>query len=274
MNKRVVSIQDISCVGQCSLTAALPVLAACGVECAVLPTALLSTHTGPEFTVPTKLDLTEALPRIHQHWKENRIPFDAIEIGYLGSERQIGFVSDFLSDFHGPDTIVFLDPVMGDHGRFYSGFDREYARSMAALCGKADIILPNLTEACFLLDREPVVGCYDVTSCLDLARRLTGLGAPAVILTGLELADGQISNLIYRRETDALTLISTPKLPGQHHGTGDLFASACLGRLMCGDALPAAAERASAFVSAAIANTEPEHKYGVRYEACLRLLMN
>lgn len=272
--KRVVSIQDISCLGQCSLTAALPVLSACGVECAVLPTAVLSTHTGPEFTPPHLRDLTGDIPRISAHWRRQGISFDAVEIGYLGSLQQISYVSEVLDAFHGPDTLVLLDPVMGDNGRFYSGFDRSFARRMAALCGKSDLILPNLTEALFLLEEDPSSAPGDEEGCLDIARRLTGLGVDTVLLTGLDCLPGQVSNLIYRRSTGEHTLVSCPRLPGSFHGTGDLFASACLGRLMRGDTLPQAAVRASAFVSAAIAHTEPAHTYGVRFEPCLGQLMD
>ena len=246
MSKRVVSIQDISCLGQCSLTAALPVLTACGVECAVLPTALLSTHTGPEFTRPFVRSLAEDLPAIARHWAENGITFDAIEIGYLGSRQQIDLVSRFLDPFRSPETLVLLDPVMADNGRFYAGFDRDYARSMAALCAKCDMILPNLTEACFLLGEEPVAEGYDEAFCLTLAERLIGLGAKTVLLTGLELEPCTVSNL----------------------------ASALLGRLLGGDPLPAAAGRACQFVGASIANTAPEHRYGVSFENCLNLLMD
>ena len=272
MSKRVVSIQDISCLGQCSLTAALPVLTACGVECAVLPTALLSTHTGPEFTRPFVRSLTEDLPAIARHWAENGITFDAIAIGYLGSRQQIDLVSRFIDQFRTPETLVLLDPVMADNGLFYSGFDMDYARSMAALCAKCDMILPTLTEACLLLGAEPVTEGYDETFCLTLAERLIGLGAKTVLLTGLELEPCTVSNLIYDR--DSAALVSAPRLPGRFHGTGDLFASALLGRLLGGDPLPAAAGRACQFVGASIANTAPDHRYGVSFENCLNLLMD
>ena len=161
---------------------------------------------------------------------------------------------------------------MADNGRFYSGFDMDYARSMAALCAKCDMILPNLTEACLLLGAEPVTEGYDETFCLTLAERLIGLGAKTVLLTGLELEPCTVSNLIYDR--DSAALVSAPRLPGRFHGTGDLFASALLGRLLGGDPLPAAAGRACQFVGASIANTAPDHRYGVSFENCLNLLMD
>jgi pyridoxine kinase len=270
MSKRAVSIQDITCLGQCSLTAALPVLSACGVECAVLPTALLSTHTGSEFTPPHIRDLSPELDPIRRHWKEQGISFDAIEIGYLGSEAQISLVSEFLEDFHTKDCVAFLDPVMADHGTFYAGFDPNYARRMAGLCGKCDVILPNLTEACFLLGGA-VPERYDAAYCLSLAQRLAQLGANTVIITGLALRDHQLSNLVYTAE-GCHALINHVRLPGSYHGTGDLFASACLGRMLRGDSISEAVRRAGNFVSAAIANTPESKPYGTCFESCLHLL--
>ncbi len=267
--KRVLSLQDLSCVGQCSLTAALPVLSACGVECCVLPTAILSTHTGPEFDPPVIHPLTDTLPAVWESWMGQGFSFDALALGYLGVGA-IDFAARAVDDLR-DSAFILIDPAMGDNGRFYSGFGPEYATRMAALCSRADMILPNLTEGCLLLG-ELVPEGYDEDFCLRLARRLGELGPKAVVLTGLDCVPGQATNLIYQAESGSAVFQSRPRLPGRFHGTGDLFAAALLGRLMNGTPLEQAAETASAFVAAAIRRTDPGHSYGVQFEECLGML--
>ncbi len=267
--KRVLSFQDLSCVGQCSLTAVLPVLSACGVECCVLPTAILSTHTGPEFDPPVVHPLTDVLPAVWESWMGQGISFDALALGYLGAGA-IDFAARVVDDLH-DSAFILIDPAMGDNGRFYTSFGPDYAARMAALCSRADILLPNLTEGCLLLG-EPTPEEYDEDFCLRLARRLGELGPKTVVLTGLDCVPGQATNLIYRAESGNAVFQSQHRLPGRFHGTGDLFAAALLGRLMRGDALEQASETASAFVAAAIRCTGPEHSYGVRFEGCLGML--
>ncbi|MCD8384275.1 MAG: bifunctional hydroxymethylpyrimidine kinase/phosphomethylpyrimidine kinase [Clostridiales bacterium] len=267
--KRVLSLQDLSCVGQCSLTAALPVLSACGVECCVLPTAVLSTHTGPEFDLPVIHPLTDTLPAVWESWMGQGFTFDALALGYLGAGA-IDFAARAVDDLR-DSAFILIDPAMGDNGRFYSGFGPEYATRMASLCSRADMILPNLTEGCLLLG-DPVPERYDEDFCLRLARRLGELGPKAVVLTGLDCVPGQATNLIYHAEDGKAVFQSQPRLPGRFHGTGDLFAAALLGRLMRGDPLEQAAETAGAFVAAAIRCTGPEHPYGVQFEGCLGML--
>ncbi|MCM1358335.1 MAG: bifunctional hydroxymethylpyrimidine kinase/phosphomethylpyrimidine kinase, partial [Prevotella sp.] len=146
--KRTVTIQDISCFGKCSLTVALPVISAMGIETAVIPTAVLSTHTGG-FTGYTFRDLTGDIPEISRHWKSLDIKFDSVYTGYLGSAEQIEIVSKFFDDFRTENNFIVVDPVLGDNGRFYAGFNEDFAGKMAGLCSKADYIIPNMTEACF-----------------------------------------------------------------------------------------------------------------------------
>lgn len=270
---RVLTVQDLSCLGQCSLGAAIPVLAACGAECCPLPTAVLSTHTGPEFARPYVQDLTHTISPLWHSWKAQGISFDGIGVGYLASQEQIELVSHLMDGLKGPDTLVLLDPVMGDNGRFYTGFDPAFAQKMRELCGKSDIILPNLTEARFLLGDFAPPERYDEAFCQKTAQALSALGAKWVILTGLDCLPGQVSCLICRCETGETQLISQPRLAGRYHGTGDLFAAACLGLLLQGKALPDAVRQAGQFVSAAIEHTEPEHTYGVRFESCLGQLI-
>lgn len=269
---RVLTVQDLSCLGQCSLGAAIPVLAACGAECCPLPTAVLSNHTGPEFARPYVRDLSQAIPPLWQSWKAQGISFDGIGIGYLASQEQIQMVSQLIDGLKGPDTLVLLDPVMGDNGRFYTGFGPEFAQELRRLCGKSDVILPNLTEARFLLGDFAPPEQYDQDFCRNTAQALADSGAKWVILTGLDCLPGQVSCLICRCETGATQFIHQPRLSGRYHGTGDLFAAACLGLLLQGKTLPDAVRQAGHFVSSAIEHTEPEHTYGVRFEGCLKLL--
>ena len=156
--KRIVTIQDISCVGKCSLTVALPVISACGVEASVIPTAVLSTHTA--FENFTFRDLTDEITPVTQVLKKEGITFDAIYTGYLGSFRQLMLMEKFFDDFRTETNLIFIDPVMGDHGKLYPGFNQEFADSMAHLCGKADIIVPNLTEACYMLHEEYISAAF------------------------------------------------------------------------------------------------------------------
>ena len=155
-NKRILTVQDISCVGQCSITVALPVISACGIETAILPSAVLSTHTGG-FKGFTFRDLTDDIPEIEKHWISEGIQFDAIYTGYLGSRRQIALVGDLFESVGAPDCVRIVDPAMADHGKLYYGFDAEFAATMAGLCGKADIVLPNITEAA-LMTGKPFIG--------------------------------------------------------------------------------------------------------------------
>ena len=147
---RVAAIHDLSGFGRCSLTVAIPVLSAMGVQCCPLPTAVLSTHTGG-FEGYTFRDLTEEMAAAAAHWKALDLRFDAVYSGFLGSERQIGLVRQFLRDFRRPGTLAVVDPVMGDFGRVYETYTPAMCRRMADLTAEADVITPNLTEAALLL---------------------------------------------------------------------------------------------------------------------------
>ena len=186
--KRILTIQDISCLGKCSITIALPVISAMGVEAVILPTAVLSTHTMfPNFTCK---DLSDQLKPITDHWKEQNITFDAIYTGYLGTEEEIEVVKEIIREFRTPETLVFIDPVMADNGKLYPAFDENYAARNATLCAEADVIVPNITEACFLTGtgyRET----YDMDYVKDLLAKLAALGAKTVALTGTSFAEGK-----------------------------------------------------------------------------------
>lgn len=231
--KRMVTIQDISCVGKCSLTVALPIISAMGTETCVIPTAVLSTHTA--FDSFTFRDLTDEIEPIADNWKEQGIDFSCIYTGYLGSKRQLSIVSDFIDDF-GKNALVFIDPVMGDFGKLYSGFSRDFACKMAELCKKADVIVPNLTEACYLLG-EPFREITSEEEIKDILRRLCALGAKNAVLTGIIPREGMMGAMMYCAEKDKFFSHFAHRTNKTFHGTGDVFASTCVGALCRGKSL-------------------------------------
>ena len=273
--KRIVSIQDISCLGKCSLTVALPIISAMGVETCVVPTAVLSTHTGG-FSGFTFHDLTQEIQPISDHWQKEGIAFDAIYTGYLGSFEQIQLVSQFFDRFGGGDTLVYADPAMADNGVLYTGFTPEFALEMGKLCGKADVIVPNLTEAAFMLGEEYVGDDYDEAYVHALLKRLTGLGCKTAILTGISYQPDQIGAVAYDSVTDTYASYFNEKLPVRFHGTGDVFSSVLTGALVRGESLSSAAGEAAAFVRACAERTAAEDlpmREGVDFEPLLGLLI-
>lgn len=274
--KRVVSIQDISCLGKCSLTVALPIISAMGVETCVVPTAVLSTHTGG-FSGFTFHDLTQEVAPIAAHWKKEGITFDAIYTGYLGSFEQIELVGQFFDQFGGKDTLVYVDPAMADNGVLYTGFTPEFAKEMGKLCGKADVIVPNLTEASFMLGIDYVGDQYDEAYIKDLLKQLTGLGCKTAVLTGMSFEPGKIGAMAYDSVTDTYASYFNEKLPVQFHGTGDIFASACVGALMNGKDLAGALKVAVDYTLECIRETQndPDARwYGVNFESAIPMLVH
>jgi len=273
--KRLVSIQDISCFGKCSLTVALPIISAMGVETAIVPTAILSTHTGG-FTGYTFNDLTEDIPKIGAHWRSIGLTFDAITTGYLGSFKQIDYVRSFISDFRHGGTTVFVDPVMGDNGKLYSGFTPEFARKMLSLCAEADYILPNLTEACIMLDEEYIAEGYDRDYILRLARKLADAGAKHVVLTGIGYEKDKLGAVCYNREDDSCIEYYTERVPEKFHGTGDIFSSVFAGARTNGKTIYEALKIAADYTVLCIKKTlsDSDVRYGVRFEDCIPDLIN
>ena len=262
--KRILTVQDISCVGQCSMTVALPILSACGHETCILPTALLSTHTGG-FGKPAVVHFEDALDGLWHHWKDNGITFDAILVGYLGSTAAVETVSEILDELLAPGGVSIVDPAMADHGKLYSGFDEAYARAMEGLCRKAHVILPNITEAAMFAGmpyREKLTEDY-------VEELLKKLDHPCVILTGVGYQDGQTGIVI--REGEKRQYYAHPRVGKSYHGTGDMFAAAFTGALMQGKEKLEAARIAAEFVCKAIAHTQenPAHWYGVKFEKAL-----
>ncbi len=272
--KRVVTIQDISCFGKCSLTVALPIISAMGVETAIIPTAVLSTHTGG-FEGFTFRDLTDDIPKISKHWKKLGLDFDVIYTGYLGSIEQIECMKNFFSDFKTDNNIIIVDPAMGDNGRLYSGFTNEFATEMSKLCEKADIIVPNLTEAAFMLGEEYVGENYDRAYVRGLLKRLAALGCGKVIVTGINYGDGKIGAMSYSEKENEYYSYFTEHVNKMFHGTGDIFASVCAGAIAQGADIKKAMRLAVDFVFECIKATqgyEKEHWYGVRFEDCIGCL--
>lgn len=269
---KVLTIQDISCVGQCSLTVALPILSACGQEAVILPSAVLSTHTGG-FTGFTFRDLTDDIPNIQKHWQKEGIKFDAIYTGYLGSLKQIDYVSDILSTMGKDSCLKVVDPAMGDNGKLYSIFDIDYAKAMANLCTKADIVLPNITEACFMTGIE-YKESYDENYITELLKALRSIGMKTIVMTGVSYSPESTGIIIY--EGDDLRYHKHEKLAKGSHGTGDIFASAFVGSHLSGKSLYDAAAIAGNFVLESMKNTQGdvEHWYGVKFEPMLKNLVN
>lgn len=268
--KRVLTIQDISCAGQCSLTVALPIISACGSECCVLPSAVLSTHTA--FPGATFRDLTEDMPRIAAHWRSAGIRFDAISSGYLGSRKQIEYVAQIFETLGTENCVKIVDPAMADHGKLYRGFDDAFVEAMKAFCCKADFLIPNITEAC-LLTGTPFRAEYDQAFVTQLLRKLSGLGPKNIILTGAAFTPGITGVAVL--SGDEIHFYGHEKLPESRHGTGDIFAAAFAGSLMAGKSALEAAKIAADFVCEAIRITLPVdgHWYGARFEPALPMLI-
>lgn len=269
--KRVAAIHDISGFGRCSLTVALPIISAAGIECTVMPTAILSTHTGG-FTGYTFRDLTDDLTPMAQHWRNLGLTFDGIHTGYLGSGRQIQIVQDFFADFRRPGTVALVDPAMADNGVMYPAFDREFARQMAGLCAQADVIVPNMTEAAFMLDREYVEGPYTEAYVSQLLHALADMGRGSVVLTGIALDDKLLGAACLERESGKISYAFSQRVEGYYHGTGDVYASVLIAALLRDQPLSRAIQIAVDFTQAAIVRTRlagTDVRFGVNFEAGL-----
>ncbi len=270
--KRIVTIQDISCFGKCSLTVALPVISACSVEACPIPTAVLSTHTGG-FKGFTINDLTEEIPPIAEHWKTLDLNFDGIYTGYLGSPLQLQIVADFIDSFKKENTIVFIDPVMGDHGKLYAGFDESFPQKMVSLIRKADVIAPNITEATYLLGKEYREDFTD-EEIREMMTELASFGAETVIITGVR-RDDKLGVFAYESKKDRFTEYFRSRINDTFHGTGDVFASVCSSMLVKGYPVEMAIKIATDFVVECILNTvddKENHWYSVKFEECLSSL--
>ena len=262
--KRILTIQDISCVGQCSMSVAHPILSACGHEVCMLPTAVLSTHTGG-FGKPVVCDLSGSMADMAEHWRNNGITFDVICIGYLGSLRAAEQAEEIMASMLAPNGITIVDPAMADHGKRYSGLDAAYAAVMQRLCEKADVMIPNVTEAAMMTGQPYRAG----TDREYLTELLSRLGGKTVVLTGAETGPGKTGAAV--RQKGEITFCTHDKLGGSFHGTGDMFAAAFAGAMASGKDAVRAAEIAGLFTARCIENTleNPAHWYGVKFETVL-----
>lgn len=268
--KRIVTIQDISCIGKCSLTVALPIISAFGIETAVIPTAVLSTHTA--FDSFSFLDCTDEIDIVKNEWKKQNFAFDAIYTGYLGSKKQIDAVSDFFDEMKNENTLIFVDPAMADNGKLYSGFTEDFSDKMTVLCKKADVIMPNLTEASLIL-KEPYKGeNYNEEYIKEMLKKLCRLGAKKAVITGVSFNEDESGVMSYDCENDRYFSYFAKKIPQIFHGTGDIFASACVGGITKGFPFEKALQIAVDFISQSIKETLKDKNanwYGVNFETAL-----
>lgn len=272
--KRIVTIQDISCVGKCSLTVALPIISAMGIETAVIPTAVLSTHTA--FKNFTYRDLTGDLPKIAKHWKQEKFDFDGIYTGYLGSIEQIDILKEFFKQFKTPNNFIFIDPVMADNGKLYAGFDENFVKEMKELCKMADIIVPNLTEASYMLGKEYKEN-YNEQEIKDILIELSNLGPQYIVLTGVSFKNNELGVMSYNKKTNEFFTYFKEKIPAKYHGTGDIFASTLFGAITNNNTLEEGLKIAVDYVWETINDTYKTNKkdvYGVNFETKIPYLID
>ena len=272
--RRIVTIQDISCVGKCSLTVALPIISAMGIETAVIPTAVLSTHTA--FKNFTYRDLTNDLPKIANHWQQEKFNFDGIYTGYLGSIEQIDMLKEFFKQFKTSENFIFIDPVMADNGKLYAGFDTNFVKEMKELCKTADIIVPNLTEASYMLETE-YKEKYSEEEIKHMLIELSNLGPKYVVLTGVSFNENKLGVMSYNKETNKFFTYFKEKVPAKYHGTGDVFASTLVGAITNNNTIEEGLKIAVDYVWETINGTYKTNKedaYGVNFETKIPYLIN
>jgi len=266
MQKRIAAIHDISCFGKCSLTVALPLLSAAGLETAVIPTAVLSTHTGG-FQGYTFRDLTDDILPVARHWKQSGVQVDAVYTGYLGSKRQVELVAKAIALIKKKDGLIIVDPVMADHGKLYGGFPPDFPQEMRKLCCVADIITPNITEACMMLDIEYREGPYTEDYIKAIMAGLSAMTDAKIVLTGVYFDERRIGAACC--ENGRTEYAFSERIPSFYHGTGDVFACALVAAIMNGRGLKAATQIAVNFTYSCIKRTAAEHPemlYGVAFE--------
>lgn len=271
--KRILTVQDVSCVGKCSLTVTLPIISAMGVECSILPTAVLSTHT--MFKNFTCCDLTSEVEPILNHFKTENMEFDALYTGYLASKEQIDLMKKLFRDFKTENNFTFCDPAMADNGKLYAAFDMNFAKYMASLCAEADIIIPNITEAAFMTDSEYKTE-YGEAYIKDLLLKLSAMGSKIVVITGVSFKEGETGAMAYDKLNGEFFYYSHKKQVKSYHGTGDIFSSAFIGALVRGKNYKEAIKIAADFTSECIRLTIEDKSnpwYGVNFEEALPKLI-
>lgn len=271
--KRIVTIQDISCLGKCSLTVALPIISATGVEASIIPTAVLSTHTMfKEFTFK---DLSDQIYPIVNHWQKENITFDGLYTGYLGSIEQIDMIKEIFKMFKTKDNFTFVDPVMADNGKLYPNFDEAYVKKNTELCEVADYIVPNITEACLMTGMEYKED-YDEQYIHDLLYALAKKGGHIIVVTGVSLEEGKLGFMSYDVDQDEFYLYQADKIEKSYHGTGDIFSSVAVGCLARGVHYKKAFQIAADYTALTIKKTleNPANPwYGVDFELTIPSLV-
>lgn len=266
------AINDISCVGRCSLTVALPIISAMGIECSVLPTAVLSTHTGG-FDGYTCLTLDDEFEKIKNHWKSFDRKYDFIYSGFLCSVEQIESISRVIDAFSTEDNIVLVDPAMADNGKLYSLFDMNYVEKMKELCSKADVIVPNITEACLLTGMNYVSGVQSKEFITELIYRLSKMGIKNIVLTGVSFKEGTVGVATYNVDRDEFRYYVREQIEGYYHGTGDIFASVLVGALAKGGDLLDCAKMAVDFTVDSILETKKMENYDTKFGVCFEKVL-
>ena len=265
---RVAAVHDLSGFGRCSLSIVMPTLSAMGVQCCPLPTAFLSTHTGG-FTGNTFLDLTDQMAPVTEHWRREGVSFDAIYTGFMGSREQMALTAEFIRTFKREDNLIVIDPVMGDHGELYAGFNEEYVKENTTLCSLADIIVPNVTEAAYMTNM-PYKSEYDVDYIRSMLDRVIEMGAKHAVITGVSLYPGKTG--VYGFEGNSYFSYQNKHYDAIFYGTGDLFASTSVGALVQGYSMEEAFQLASDHTAHTIDVTmqDPNRAwYGVDFESTL-----
>ena len=264
--KKILTIQDISCYGQCSITVALPIISAFGIETAVLPSAVLSTHTSG-FTNYTVRDLTDDFPNIQKHWENEEIYFDAIYTGFIASSEQLDYIKDIINSRLKSEGVVFVDPAMADNGEFYNGFNQEFADKMGELCKIGDYILPNTTEACYLLHKDWKKD-FTHDEMLEIGDELLNFTKRHAILKGDTHKENELGMLVLDKNDSSCKMVYNDKIDYISHGTGDVFASSFVGSTILGKSPTSAAKIAGELTKKAIEKTigDASHTYGVKFE--------
>jgi len=273
--KRIVAIHDISCFGRCSLTVALPIISAAGIETSVIPTAVLSTHTGG-FSDFTYRDLTDDILPIVKHWQSLNLNFDAIYTGFLGSFEQIEIISQVFDMLKTKDNLIIVDPVMADNGELYKIFTKDFPIGIKKLCQKADILIPNLTEAALLLEEPYKCGPYKKEYIEYMLKKLSGLGCKKVVLTGVFFDELNLGAAAYDANTDEISYAFSPKISGYYHGTGDVFGSALTASILKNKTLAQSIKIAVEFTAKSIERTyhaKTDIRFGVNFEEGLQDLL-